>query len=124
MGLWPVKAGRGRRGGVGGGGGRWTKWGWGGKRLPRSGDFWENGRGAGGGRGEISVGGGFFKKKKRGTPNPSMPPTVRGTVGPYHWTRNPIPLADAAALLRLSLLLVCEAEATILLLLAYSMQLA
>ena len=47
----------------------------------------------------------LFARIGRGTPNPARPPQVLITVGPYAWTRNPIALSHAAALIGLSVFL-------------------
>ena len=44
----------------------------------------------------------LFVRIGRGTPNPMLPPQALVTVGPYAWTRNPIALSHAAALIGLS----------------------
>ncbi|MGI0149197.1 MAG: methyltransferase family protein [Thermoplasmata archaeon] len=44
----------------------------------------------------------LFDRVGRGTPNPTRPPQALVTVGPYAWTRNPIALFHAAALIGLS----------------------
>lgn len=46
----------------------------------------------------------LFVRVGRGTPNPARPPEVLVTGGPYAWTRNPIALSHAIALIGLSLL--------------------
>jgi protein-S-isoprenylcysteine O-methyltransferase Ste14 len=38
----------------------------------------------------------------RGTPNPTTPPITLVTIGPYAWTRNPIALSHAIALIGVS----------------------
>jgi len=45
----------------------------------------------------------LFARIGRGTPNPIAPPETLVTVGPYAWTRNPIALSHAMALIGLSL---------------------
>jgi len=47
----------------------------------------------------------LFARVGRGTPNPTRPPEILVTIGPYQWTRNPIALFHAAALIGLSLFL-------------------
>lgn len=47
----------------------------------------------------------LFVRRGRGTPNPRMPPQALVTEGPFAWTRNPIILSHAAALLGVSLFL-------------------
>lgn len=47
----------------------------------------------------------LFARIGRGTPNPLRPPETLVTVGPYAWTRNPIALSHAAALIGLSVFL-------------------
>lgn len=44
----------------------------------------------------------LFLRVGRGTPNPARPPEALVTVGPYAWTRNPIALSHAVALVGLS----------------------
>src|SRR6266487_2977416 len=46
----------------------------------------------------------LFVRVGRGTPNPTAPPAVLVTVRPYAWTRNPIAMSHAAALIGLSVL--------------------
>jgi protein-S-isoprenylcysteine O-methyltransferase Ste14 len=46
----------------------------------------------------------LFVRVGRGTPNPTTPPKALVTVGPYAWTRNPIALSHAFALIGLSFL--------------------
>jgi protein-S-isoprenylcysteine O-methyltransferase Ste14 len=46
----------------------------------------------------------LFVRIGRGTPNPTTPPKTLVTVGPYAWTRNPIALSHAMALIGLSFL--------------------
>jgi protein-S-isoprenylcysteine O-methyltransferase Ste14 len=45
----------------------------------------------------------LFVRIGRGTPNPIAPPRTLVTVGPYAWSRNPIALSHAIALIGLSL---------------------
>lgn len=47
----------------------------------------------------------LFVLRGRGTPNPMMPPRALVAEGPFAWTRNPIALSHASALLGLCLLL-------------------
>ncbi len=47
----------------------------------------------------------LFVRVGRGTPNPTAPPEVLVTIGPYAWTRNPIAMSHAAALIGLSVFL-------------------
>jgi protein-S-isoprenylcysteine O-methyltransferase Ste14 len=44
----------------------------------------------------------LFVNVGRGTPNPTTPPKTLVIVGPYAWTRNPIALSHAIALIGLS----------------------
>jgi protein-S-isoprenylcysteine O-methyltransferase Ste14 len=44
----------------------------------------------------------LFVNVGRGTPNPTTPPITLVTIGPYAWTRNPIALSHAIALIGLS----------------------
>ena len=53
-----------------------------------------------------------------------MPPTALVTVGPYRWTRNPIALSHAAALIGLSLLLGSVSAAAIVVVLAIPVHVA
>jgi protein-S-isoprenylcysteine O-methyltransferase Ste14 len=47
----------------------------------------------------------LFGRIGGGTPNPRRPPQALITVGPYAWTRNPIAMSHAAALIGLSVFL-------------------
>lgn len=60
----------------------------------------------------------LFARVGRGTPNPTAPPQALVTVGPYAWTRNPIALFHAAALIGLSLLIGSVSAAAIVVLLS------
>ena len=60
----------------------------------------------------------LFARVGRGTPNPIRPPEALVTIGPYAWTRNPIAMSHAAALIGLSLFLGSISAVTIVLLLA------
>ncbi len=66
----------------------------------------------------------LFARIGRGTPNPLMPPEVLVTVGPYAWTRNPIAMAHAAALIGLSVFLGSVSAVGIVVLLAVPVHLA
>lgn len=55
----------------------------------------------------------LFVRVGRGTPNPTAPPQSLVTGGPFAWTRNPIALSHAAALLGLSLFLGSVSSAAI-----------
>ena len=66
----------------------------------------------------------LFARVGRGTPNPIRPPEALVTIGPYAWTRNPIALAHAAALIGLSVLLGSVSAVLIVLLLAYPVHIA
>ena len=66
----------------------------------------------------------LFVRVGRGTPNPSRPPTALVTVGPYRWTRNPIALSHASALIGLSLLLSSVSAAAIVVVLAIPVHVA
>jgi len=66
----------------------------------------------------------LFVRVGRGTPNPSRPPTALVTVGPYRWTRNPIALSHASALIGLSLLLGSVSAAAIVVVLAIPVHVA
>jgi protein-S-isoprenylcysteine O-methyltransferase Ste14 len=66
----------------------------------------------------------LFSRIGRGTPNPARPPDTLVTVGPYAWTRNPIALSHASALIGLSLFLGSVAAAVIVVLLAVPVHLA
>lgn len=60
----------------------------------------------------------LFLRVGRGTPNPMLPPVALVTVGPFAWTRNPIALSHAAALLGLSMLVGSISAAMVVVLLA------
>jgi protein-S-isoprenylcysteine O-methyltransferase Ste14 len=60
----------------------------------------------------------------RGTPNPGRPPQALVTVGPYAWTRNPIALSHAAALIGLSAFLGSVSAVAIVILLAFPIHMA
>jgi protein-S-isoprenylcysteine O-methyltransferase Ste14 len=60
----------------------------------------------------------------RGTPNPSRPPQALVTVGPYAWTRNPIALSHAAALIGLSAFLGSVSAVAIVILLSVPVHVA
>ena len=60
----------------------------------------------------------LFARVGRGTPNPAMPPESLVVIGPYAWTRNPIALGHATALIGLSLFLGSVSAAIIVVLLA------
>src|SRR5205809_275901 len=61
----------------------------------------------------------LFSRVGRGTPNPAMPPESLVTIGPYQWTRNPIALGHATALIGLSLFLGSVFAAVIVVVLAF-----
>lgn len=66
----------------------------------------------------------LFVRVGRGTPNPSRPPEVLVTVGPYAWTRNPIALSHAIALIGLSLLVGSASATLIVIALAFPVHVA
>lgn len=66
----------------------------------------------------------LFARVGRGTPNPTRPPQVLVTIGPYAWTRNPIALFHAAALVGLSLFLGSVSAVVIVVLLSFPIHLA
>jgi protein-S-isoprenylcysteine O-methyltransferase Ste14 len=66
----------------------------------------------------------LFVRVGRGTPNPTTPPKALVTVGPYAWTRNPIALSHAIALIGLSLLVGSVAAVAIVVILAIPVHLA
>jgi protein-S-isoprenylcysteine O-methyltransferase Ste14 len=66
----------------------------------------------------------LFSRLGRGTPNPAMPPEALVTEGPYAWTRNPIALSHAIALIGLSMFLGSISAAVIVVLLAFPVHLA
>ena len=66
----------------------------------------------------------LFQRVGRGTPNPILPPQSLVTIGPFAWTRNPIALSHAAALVGLSLFLGSVAAVVIILVLALPVHVA
>jgi protein-S-isoprenylcysteine O-methyltransferase Ste14 len=60
----------------------------------------------------------LFVRIGKGTPNPARPPNVLVTNGPYAWTRNPIVLSHALAVLGLGLILGSPGTIVLLLVLA------
>ena len=66
----------------------------------------------------------LFARVGRGTPNPLRPPEALVTIGPYAWTRNPIALAHAAALIGLSVLFGSVSAVLLVVLLAYPVHVA
>ncbi|HEX9341248.1 MAG TPA: isoprenylcysteine carboxylmethyltransferase family protein [Thermoplasmata archaeon] len=66
----------------------------------------------------------LFARVGRGTPNPTAPPAVLVTVGPYAWTRNPIAMSHAAALIGLSVLVGSVSAVAIVVALAVPVHLA
>src|SRR6266540_6082014 len=66
----------------------------------------------------------LFARVGRGTPNPTAPPEVLVTVGPYAWTRNPIAMSHAAALIGLSVFLGSVSAVAIIVVLAVPVHLA
>src|SRR5437016_7683368 len=66
----------------------------------------------------------LFSRVGHGTPNPAMPPESLVTIGPYAWTRNPIALGHAMALIGLSLFLGSVFAAVIVVVLAFPVDLA
>jgi len=66
----------------------------------------------------------LFSRVGRGTPNPAMPPESLVTIGPYAWSRNPIALGHATALIGLSLFLGSTFAPVIVVVLAFPVHLA
>jgi len=66
----------------------------------------------------------LFSRVGHGTPNPAKPPESLVTIGPYAWTRNPIALGHATALIGLSLFLGSVSAAVIVVVLAFPVHLA
>lgn len=66
----------------------------------------------------------LFAGVGRGTPNPRMPPEALVTIGPYAYTRNPIALSHASALIGLCLFLGSVSGAAIVILLSVPVHLA
>ena len=66
----------------------------------------------------------LFAHVGRGTPNPTMPPETLVTVGPYAWTRNPIAMSHAIALVGLSLIVGSVSAVAIVLLLTIPVHVA
>lgn len=67
---------------------------------------------------------GLFARIGRGTPNPVAPPKTLVTVGPYAWTRNPIALSHAIALIGLSVLVGSVSAVAIIVILAIPVHVA
>ncbi len=64
----------------------------------------------------------LFVRVGRGTPNPWVPPRQLVTTGPFAWTRNPIILSHALAMLGVAMIVASPAAVLIVLLLGIPVQ--